>query len=149
MEKVTIEFAKDNDFKQIEKLSKTFEEEKCCNGIVADNEEFFRSKNVAVARHNNNVIGYCYGKVEVKEKNTSFYKKGQKTFYIEEIYIDKNFRNLGVGQQLFDFIENYAKENACEFIETTAVSKDYEKLLSFYIKKLDMNFWSASLIKKI
>ena len=76
-------------------------------------------------------------------------KKGQKSFYIEEIYIDKKYRNSGVGLKLFEFIENYAKQNNCDLLETTAVSKDYEKLLNFYIKKLNMNFWSANLIKKL
>lgn len=149
MKKYVIEWAKPTDANCIAKLSKQFEIENCCNGIVADNENYFSEKKIAVAKNKNDIIGYCYCNFETKEKNCSMYKSGTKSFYIEEIFVEKNYRNNNLGQMLYNFIENYAKENNCEIIEVTAVSKDYKKLLSFYIEKLNMNFWSASLIKNL
>lgn len=146
---IIIEFAKKEDLSVIASLSKAFEEEQCCNGIIADNENFFATKKVVIAKVNEKLIGYCYGEEEIKQRNTTFFKKGQKSFYLEEIYIDKKYRNKKIGTKLFNFIENYAQKIGCEIIETTAVSKDYRKLLSFYIDKLNFNFWSASLIKKL
>lgn len=146
---IIIEFAKEEDLSAIAALSKAFEEEQCCNGIVADKENFFATKKVVIAKVEEKLIGYCYGEEEIKQRNTTFFKKGQKSFYLEEIYIDKKYRNKKIGTKLFNFIENYAQKIGCEIIETTAVSKDYQKLLSFYIDKLNFNFWSASLIKKL
>lgn len=144
-----IAFALKEDLKKVSEHSKNFELEQCCNGIKADPEDFFADKNVAIVRIDNIIVGYAYGSVETKNKNTSFYKKGQKSFYLEEIYISPQYRNKNIGKALFEFIEAYAKDLNCEILETTAVSKDYEKLLKFYINKMDMKFWSANLIKKI
>lgn len=146
---IKIEFAKEEDLVVIASLSKEFEEEHCCNGIKADDVDYFKTKKVAVAKIDDEIVGYCYGVVETKEKDTSFYKKGEKSFYIEELYIAPNYRNINIGKKLFDFIETYAKSLGCKILETTAVSKDYKKLLRFYIEKNNMNFWSASLLKKI
>lgn len=149
MKNPRIEFAKNNELDLIAELSKKFEREKCCNGVVADDKYYFADKKVALAKIDGKTVGYCYGKFEIKEKDTSKCKKGQKSFYIEELYIDNPYRNNRIGQALFRFMENYAKENGCDFIETTAVSKNYKSLLSFYIDKADMEFWSAELIKKL
>lgn len=147
--KIKIEFAKEFEVDELVRLSKAFEQEKCCNGIIADDKDFFIKKKVAVAKIDTSIVGYCYGIFEIKTKDTSKYKKGQKSFYVEELYVDARHRNKEIGRKLFCFIERYAKENGCDFIETTAVSKDYKRLLSFYIDKLDMDFWSAEIIKKI
>lgn len=144
-----IKFAEKEDIKAIVVLSKNFEEELCCNGIKADNEEFFKDKKIVVVKLNNEIVGYCYGNEEIKGRDTSFFKKGQKSFYLEEIYIKPEFRNKKLGDKMFSFIQDYAKSISCELLETTAVSKDYKKLLKFYIDKQDMQFWSANLIKKI
>ena len=149
MTKIVIEFCDKKDIEKVAFLSKKFEEENCCNGIIADDIEYFLNQKVIVAKIENNIVGYCYGTMQTKTKNTTFYANGQKGFYIEEIFVDKDFRNINIGQMLYNFAENYAKSMGCDFIEVTAVSKDYKKLLKFYIEKLNMTFWSAHLIKKI
>ena len=146
---IDIKFAQKKDINDIVKLSKKFEDEHCCNGIKADNEMFFATKKVVIAKIESEIVGYCYGEVEMKTKATSFFEKGIKFFYLEEIYVSPKFRKKGIGKLLFEFIENYAKSLKCEILETTAVSKDYKKLLKFYIESNNMQFWSANLIKKL
>lgn len=149
MKNLKIEFAQSGEIFDVAKLSAKFEREECCNGIVADNQDYFSDKKVAVAKIDNTIVGYCYGKFELKEKDTSKFRKGQKSFYLEELYIDKSFRNQEIGRMLYRFIESYAIENGCDWIETTAVSKNYKSLLSFYIDILGMEFWSAEMIKTL
>lgn len=149
MKNLKIDFAQSGEIFDVAKLSAKFEREECCNGIVADNQDYFSDKKVAVAKIDNTIVGYCYGKFEIKEKDTSKFKKGQKSFYLEELYIDKSFRNQEIGRTLYRFIESYAIENGCDWIETTAVSKNYKSLLSFYIDVLGMEFWSAEMIKTL
>lgn len=149
MQDIKIEFNNGKYIEEIVGLSKSFQDEQCCNGVICDDAKFFCDKKVAVALCNEKVIGYCYGQSEIKNKDTSFYKSGQKVFYLEEIFVAKNFRNRKIGSLLFNFILNEAQKENCDYIETNAVSKDYKKLLSFYINKMDMDFWSARLIKKI
>lgn len=146
---VKIDFANSSDLEQVVCLSRQFESENCCNGIRADNLEYFTNRGVVVAKVNDRVIGYCYGNVEIKTKKTIYFNIGEKSFYLEEIFILPDFRSGSIGSKLFGFIENYAKDLGCKTFETTAVSKDYKKLLRFYIDKQGMNFWSANLIKNI
>ena len=63
---VDIEFAEKKDMCYIVKLSREFFNEQCCNGIKADDENYFASKKVVVAKVEGNVVGYCYGDVETK-----------------------------------------------------------------------------------
>ena len=149
MENLILEFNNNSDIAEIVKLSKEFEEENCCYGFVSDDEDYFKDKKIVVARQNERIIGYCYFTLETKSNDSSFYKKGQNTLYIEEIFVKKEYRSHNIGQKLFTFAELYAKENNCSFIEVSAVNKNYNKIISFYIDKLNMTLWSAHMIKKI
>ena len=144
-----IKIATKEQLKDVAKLSEMFANENCCNGIVADSKDYYLDKTVAVAVVNNEIVGYAYGKFETSKKNKSYVLKGEKIFYLEEMYILPEKRNLHIGEQLFNFLENYAQNQGASAIELNAVSKSYLKLLDFYINKLNMTFLSAYLYKKI
>lgn len=144
-----IRFAEKEDLKYVANLSKNFAEENCCNGIVADDEKYFEDKKVAIAIDQDIVIGYAYGEIEKVKKDKSYIKKGQKVFYLEEMYVIPTERDRKVGKQLFEFIEREMNQKGVIAIELNAVSKDYSRLLNFYLKELNMSFLSAFLYKKI
>jgi len=149
MQEIKIRFNYKEEAMIIADLSKRFAEENSCNGVVAENQDFFENLKVVVAVAEGEIIGYCYGNIEKEERNRSFAKRNDLFFYLEEIYVIPEYRKDGVGQKLFNFIENYAKKEGCKTLRLSAVSKDYKRLLSFYIDKLNMTFWSAYLIKNI
>lgn len=144
-----IKFAEKQDLKKVAELSKNFANEGCCNGIIADDEEYFIDKEVAIAVDGDNIVGYAYGEIEIAKKDKSYIKKDDKIFYLEEMYVDSSKRNMNIGKMLFEFLENEAKKNGASVIELNAVSKDYKKLLKFYLDDLNMNFLSAYLYKKL
>lgn len=144
-----IRFAERNELKYVAELSQMFADENCCNGIVADNEEYFVDKNVAVAVDNNQIVGFAYGTFEFAQRNRSYIKKDEKIFYVETVYVIPEKRNLKYGEKLFCFLEQYAKEQGASVLELNAVSKDYLSILKFYIEQLGMNFFSAYLYKRI
>ena len=144
-----IRLADKNELKSVVKLSKQFEAEGCCNGIVADNEEYLKNKIVAICKIQGDIVGYVYGEVLTQQKNVSYSKQGEKYFELDEIYIVPNFRNKGIGRQMFEFVENYAKQNFCKSLRLNAVSKNYQSLLKFYIEYMQMNFHSAYLVKPL
>ena len=84
-----------------------------------------------------------------EEKKKPYAEIGEKYFYLEEIFVLKDFRNMKIGENLFKFAEDYAKREGCKTMRLSAVSKNYNKLLKFYIEHLNMEFLSAYLIKKI
>ena len=144
-----IKFAQNQDLNNVAKLSQMFANENCCNGIVADLEDYYLDKIVAVAIDDDQIVGYAYGNFEMAKKNKSYVNKDDKTFYLEEMYVVPSKRNLHLGEKLFNFLESYAKEQGAVVMELNAVSKNYLKLLNFYINKLNMSFLSAYLYKKI
>ena len=146
---VEICFRTDEDIAEVVHLSNEFAKEGCCNRIVADGPESLMSQNPLLAKVNHKIIGYAIINIKEKEISNSYTKKGDKSCIVEEIYVSKKYRNQGLGSQIFNFIENYAKEEKCSMIELYAVSKDYSKLLSFYIDKLGMTFWIANLYKRL
>ena len=147
--KCNIRFATADECKQISVLSHQFAEENCCNGVIADSEEYFLDKKVAVCVLKNQILGYAYGELDVEEKKKSYASVGDKYFYLDEMYVIPQARSYGIGKQLFKFLEDYAISNNAKTIRLNAVSKNFEKLLNFYINEMGMDFWSAYLIKKI
>ena len=146
---IEIRFAKENEFEAIHNLSVEFQNEDICYGIIADDATFYKNKNVLIAIYDNKIVGYAYGIIEEKKTDSSFYKKGDKSFYLEELYVKKEFRNLKIGSQLFKKIEEYAKELNATHLELSTSTKDYHKALNFYIKMMGLNYWSSYLIKDI
>ncbi len=144
-----IRFANKEDLKCVADLSEKFAKEGCCNGIIADDEKYFEEKQVAIAIENDAVIGYAYGIIEIQKKDKSYIKKGDKVFYLEEMYVIPSKRGRNVGKKLFDFLENKAMKKNVAVIELNAVSKDYKKLLKFYLDDLNMKFLSAYLYKRL
>ncbi len=77
---------------------------------------------------NENIIGYAA--LQIQEKTT-------KSIWIEEIIIDKNYRNNGYGKRLIEEILKFAKENKCQRIELNCWSFN-DVALKFY-NKLEFN----------
>lgn len=144
-----IMFAKKADLIFVARLSKQFENEGCCNGIVADDEKYFENKIVAICKVGEQIVGYVCGEVMVQQKNVSYSKQGDKHFELDEIYIAPNHRNKGYGKQMFAYMEDYAKKQGCKSLRLNAVSKNYQSLLKFYIEYMQMNFQSAYLVKQL
>ena len=147
---IIIEIANKDDLQYVSSLSKEFEKENICYGLIGDEIDHYYDYNVFVAKIDNKIIGYAYGSFNVKDKDScSFYKKGDKCFYLEEIYVKNEFRNIGAGSLLFKAIERYAKENKAKWFELSTSTKNYEEVFNFYIKMMKLNYWSSYLIKEL
>lgn len=147
--KCQIRFSNENEIQRLVELSEAFEQEECCNGIVSDDYNHFANKKVAVCLVKGEIVGYCYGTIEKEDMMRSYSNVGDLIYYLDEMYLLPEYRNCGIGKRLFEYVEKYAKQNSCKTIRLNAVSKDYKRLLSFYIEELGMNFWSAFLVKNI
>ena len=149
MNNVEIRFAREDECKRLASLSQEFASENCCNNIIADGEDFFVGKKVAVAVYEKQIVGYCYGTAKQEENKRSYANVGDLFYDLEEMFVLKNYRDKKIGKVLFEFVTDYAKGLGCKTIRLNAISKDYKKLLNFYIDILGMDFISAYLVKKI
>lgn len=126
-------------------LSKSWENENCTHGIVANNADDIKEP-LYVAIDNNEIIGYIFGHYYTVENKTSYIELGEKCFMVDELYVLPKYRSQGVGRELFRRLESEVK-NSCAYITCSTSTKDYKKILHFYVDELDMDFHSAFLIK--
>lgn len=60
--------------------------------------------------------------------------KGRKGLYLEDLYVEEAYRHKGIGNQLFDFLRNKAKNENCGRMEWVCL--DWNKsAIDFYKKK--------------
>lgn len=128
-------------------LSKKWRDEDCSWGIVANGEEDLEEP-LFVATDNGRIVGYIFGHYFRVKGKTAYMDPGSKCFMIDEVYVLPAYRSKGVGKELFRLMEKHVKES-CAYLKLIAPSKDYKSILHFYVDELGMDFYSATLIKKI
>jgi len=57
---------------------------------------------------------------------------GKPGIYIEDLYIKEEFRGIGIGRKIFEYLSNLAKERNCGKIEWTVL--DWNPARKFYEK---------------
>lgn len=138
----------DRNIKAVIALSKEWESEDLTYGYCANNKNDLIGNDLFLAYFNNEIVGYLFGKCSVLNEAITPIDKGSKCFEINEIYVKEKYRSQGIGKALFEYTENYHKQNV-DYITLSTATKNYKSILNFYIEKMDMSFWSAKLFKKI
>ena len=91
--------------------------------MIDDEEEI----NALIIRSDHNAIGFA-----------TFYfgysSWSGRHLYLDDIYIQEDFRNRGIGDQVLDILEEVAKSNLCKSMRWL-VSKWNENAIRFYKKR--------------
>ena len=66
---------------------------------------------VFVCEEDNDVKGYAFCVMQDLSKCNNLYP--DKSLYIDDICVDEKYRRQGVGRKLYDFVMQYAKDEAC------------------------------------
>lgn len=138
----------DRNIKAVIALSKEWESEDLTYGYCANDKNDLIGNDLFLAYSDAQIIGYLFGKCSVLNEAITPIDKGSKCFDINEIYVKEKYRSQGIGKVLFEYTENYHKQNV-DYITLSTATKNYKSILYFYIEKMDMSFWSAKLFKKI
>ena len=128
-------------------LSRKWVKEDCSYGMIENTPEDIEEP-LCVAVDNDKIIGYIFGHYYTTEKKTSYIDIGNKCFSVDELYVLPEYRSQGIGKELFMRIEREVQD-ACAYITLSTSTKNYKKILHFYVEELDMNFHSAFLIKSM
>ena len=133
--------------RQLIALSKEWMDEDITNGLVENDENDLKEPCFA-AFNGERIIGYAFGHYYVRETKLSSIPIGSKCFELDELYVLKEYRSQGIGKALFDAIENEIKKEA-DYLTLPTSTKDYKRILHFYIEEMGMDFHSAFLTKKV
>ena len=93
------------------------------------------------------LVGYAFGHFYTTEKKTSCIDVGSRCFDLDELFVLPEYRSQGLGRALFRAIEAFSRGEAQYFTLSTA-TKDYKKILKFYVEDNGMFFHDAFLIKE-
>ena len=76
-----------------------------CNFLKMFDEE---NKKIFVVEEDSIIVGFIV--LEIRERKN-------KTIWVDELYVDDNYRKKGYGKKLMDYAYAFAKENACARVE--------------------------------
>jgi GNAT superfamily N-acetyltransferase len=130
-------------------MSQDWEAEVSTHGYAKNTSEDIEGRRVFLAYDGDKIVGYLFGKSEEREKPSSVIAVGSKCFEVEELYIIPSMRSKGVGRSLFSYAEKVMASEGIEFLTLATATKDYKRILHFYIDELGMEFWNARLFKKL
>lgn len=70
--------------------------------------------------------------------------KGRKGLYLEDLFIYKKYRKLGIGNQLFEYLRSIAKKENCGRMEWVCLDWN-QKAIDFYLKKqaIPLSDWTT------
>ena len=130
-------------------LSADWEAEDSTYGYRKNGRGDIEGNRIFLAEQDGRLVGYLFGREAKAERATSIMADGTPYFEVEELYVIPEFRNQGVGRALFQFVEQELKATGMEYMMLSTATKNYQRVLHFYIDELGMDFWSARLFKKL
>ena len=130
------------------RLSGEWEAEGSCRGYRANTPEDLTDRRIFLAEENDRIFGYLFGIRKEAERSSTVMEKGTPFFEVEELYVIPSCRSQGIGKALFQYAEEKLKPDA-EYIVLSTATKNWKAILHFYLEQLDLQFWSATLFRKI
>lgn len=116
----------DRNIKAVIALSKEWESEDLTYGYCANDKNDLIGNDLFLAYSDAQIIGYLFGKCSVLNEAITPIDKGSKCFDINEIYVKEKYRSQGIGKALFEYTENYHKQNV-DYITLSTATKNYKK----------------------
>jgi ribosomal protein S18 acetylase RimI-like enzyme len=148
MNEVICQKAIELDKEEISSLSAQWEKENITYGYVACSPGLLFEYSAFCAKINNKCIGYLFGKKIIAE-NICVFPDGSSYFEIEDFYIKPEFRNQGIGKQLYEFVEQTLKQEGTQGILLSSATKNYKKIQEFYTSQVGLKVWTMTFYKII
>ena len=139
--------AEGDTLRQLNGLIQSWIDEDCSYGIVMDPADDW-GECLLVAMEDDRIIGFINGRYYTKEKKTSYMEAGTQCFEVEGLYVLQEYRSLGVGKALYRRLEQDVREK-CGYVTLATSTKDYKRILHFYVDELGLTFHSAFLFKNL
>lgn len=90
------------------------------------------SRPIFAAVENAKLLGYCFCILEVTKDNPVLLDR--KSLYIDDLCVDESCRGQHVGQALYDYAVNYARQIGCDSISLNVWCGN-DRAMTFYEKQ--------------
>ena len=130
-------------------MSGDWEAEQSTYGYRKNDRSDIEGNRIFVAEREGRILGYLFGQTTLAERSSSVMDKGTACFEVEELYVVPRYRSQGIGRALFVFAEEKLREEGVRYLLLSTATKNYQRILHFYIDEMGMEFWSARLYKKL
>ncbi len=131
------------------KLSGEWEHEAISYGYVQNSRKDIEDKRIFLAEEDGELAGYLLAHEARMKNRRSIAPDDTPYFEIDELYVRKDLRGMGLGHRLFEAAERAASEKGLGLLLLHTATKNYRAILHFYIDEMGMELWSASLYKRI
>lgn len=148
MNNVTIRPMTPEDMPVLLELSRAWADEKITYGYAPSDERLFGGYRCWVAELNGAIAGYAAGQMETAQRDSDIQKIGDRWFELEELYVSRSQRSMGIGRQLLERVEADLRRERIGRIMLSAANRDWESLLSFYVRN-GMTLHSARIFKEL
>lgn len=148
MSDINIRVAEEKDLHELKKLSGMWNDEDITFGYGISSIEEIAEYDNWIAEKDGQIIGFLGGNTYSSSKMKSVMSENTMCFEIEEFYVIDEYRSLGVGSILYDYVLNELKKINVSYVTLIAANEDADKLLNFY-KKKDMKIHSTRLFKEL
>ena len=102
---------------------------------------------IIVSEFKKKLIGYCIGYIKEYSEKEKLEFKTIKRGFVSDLYVNKTYRNQGVGTQLIKNIEKYFKLKDCKYYEINVVLAN--KIAHSLYKKLGFSDHNLNMVKTI
>ena len=130
-------------------LSANWEGENSTYGYRRNEPGDIAGSRIFLAEQGGRILGYLLGHRAEATHSSSIMGEGTAYFEIEELYVVPDHRSEGIGRLLFGCAEQTVASEGIGYLMLTTATKDYKRVLKFYIEEKGMAFWSARLYKKL
>ena len=130
-------------------MSAAWEAENSTHGYRTNDRSDIEGNRIFLAERNGEVLGYLFGHKTAAERTNSIMEEGTAFFEIEELYVTPEHRSEGIGKKLFSFAEQTVQTEGISYLMLSTATKNYKRILHFYLDELGMDFWNARLFKKL
>lgn len=131
------------------RFSQDWEAENSCHGYRANDRSDIEGNRVFLAEEDGEIVGYLFGKADrTSGSMKSIMPEGTAIFEVEELYVVPEKRSRGIGSELFRLAESAVGDGA-EYMVLSTATKNWKAILHFYLEELGMEFWCATLYRKL
>ena len=144
------ELMQESHLEEIVKLQQEWDSENITYGFVAGTYQQIAealTQYCFIVRDGEKIIGYLMAELQ-QDNEFCVFPKGASYVEVYDLYIAKDYRSCGYGNELLKQCENEARKNGIKHIYLSSATKDAEAVRNFYTSS-EYTIWATQFFKNL